>query len=257
VSLWIVWSAGIIASLLPWRALASCAPTTPFCQKLPDRTDKKTSAIFLGIVKRVATPARSVSPTFAGGRQPDAVSPARKRVGDPVQTVEKEYPIARFQVTESFVGAESAEFEVRMTSDFFIGAIPQQVPALREGEVWLVEAYYDNHEQQWMTSTCQRTKLAEQAGQDIEVLRAWVVGQRLPGRITGQVSNPGEGKNVSAARVYLRAEKGTISTTTDGLGQFSFDNVAPGIYEATTEGGRSMKIDLTRAWCSHVVFLVE
>jgi hypothetical protein len=227
-----------------------------FCQKLPDRTDK-TSAIFLGIVKRIETPAHSVSPAFTGIRQPEAVSPGRRRVGDPVQTVEKEYPIARFEVTENFVGAESAEFEVRMTSDAFVGGIPQQVPAFREGEVWLVEAYYDYHEQQWMTSTCQRTKLAEQAGQDLQVLRVWVVGQRLPSRITGQVSNPGEGKNVSGARVYLRAEKGTISTTTDGLGQFSFDNVEPGVYEATTDGGRSMKIDLTRAWCSHVVFLVR
>jgi hypothetical protein len=231
-------------------------PKMSFCQKLPDRTDK-TSAIFLGIVKRVTTPAGSVSPASTVMRQPGAVSSARRRIGDPVQTVEKEYPIARFQVTENFVGAESAEFEVRMTSDFFIGAIPQQVPAFREGEVWLVEAYYDNHEQQWMTSACQRTKLAEQAEQDLQVLRAWVVGQRLPARITGQVSNPGERKNVSAAHVYLRGGKGTISTTTDGLGQFSFDNVEPGVYEATTEGGRSMKIDLTHAWCSHVVFLVK
>ena len=60
-----------------------------------------------------------------------------------MQTIQKEYPVARFEVTENFAGAQSAEFEVSMTSDFFIGAIPQQVPAFREGEVWLVEAYYD------------------------------------------------------------------------------------------------------------------
>src|SRR5437868_1658364 len=107
--LWTVWSVGIITSLLPWPTFAACAPTMSFCQKLPDRTDKA-SAIFLGIVKRVETPARSVSPAFTGVRQPDAVSSARRRVGDPVQTVEKEYPIARFAVTENFVGAESAEF---------------------------------------------------------------------------------------------------------------------------------------------------
>ena len=223
------WWVGIIAGLLPWPTFASCAPKMSFCQKLPDRTDK-VSAIFLGVVKRVTM------------RQPDAGSSR---------------PIARFEVTENFVGAESAEFEVRMTSDAFVDGIPQQVPAFREGEVWLVEAYYDNHEQQWMTSNCQRTRLAEQAGQDLQVLRAWVVGQRLPARITGQVANPGERKNVSGARVYLRAEKGTVSTTTDGLGQFSFDNVELGVYEATTDGARSMKIDLTHAWCSHVVFLVK
>ncbi len=228
----------------------------PLCQKLPNRADK-TSAIFLGIVKRVTTPVRSVSPASTIMRQPDAVSSGRQRVGDPVQKVDKEYPIASFKVTENFVGAESGEFEVRMTSDWFVNGIPQQVPALREGEAWLVEAYYDNHEQQWMTSMCQRTMLAEQAGQDLQVLRAWVVGQRLPARVTGQVVNPGERKNVSAARVYLRAAKGTISTTTDSLGKFSFENVEPGVYEATTEGSRSMRIDLTHAWCSHVVFLVK
>ena len=254
--LWTVWSVGIIVSLLPWPAFASCGPKMSFCQKLPDRTDKA-SAIFLGIVNRVTTPVRSVLPASTGMRQLDAVSSSRRRVGDPVQTVEKEYSVASFEVTENFVGAESAEFEVLMTSDAFVDGIPQQVPAFREGEVWLVEANYDNHEQQWMTSTCQRTRLAEHAGQDLQVLRAWVVGQRLPARITGQVSNPGEGKNVSAAHVYLRAAKGTISTTTDGLGHFSFDNVEPGVYEATTEGAHSMKIDLTHAWCSHIVFFVN
>lgn len=144
-----------------------------------------------------------------------------------------------------------------MTSDAFVGGIPQQVPAFREGEAWLVEAYYDNREQQWMTSTCQRISLAEQAGEDLQVLRAWAVGQRLPARITGQVSNPGEGKNVSAAHVFFHAANGTISTTSDGLGQFSFDNVEPGVYEATTEGGRSMKIDLIHAWCSQLYFLLS
>lgn len=226
-----VWAVVLIAGVFPWPTFAACPPKLSFCQKLPDHADKA-SAIFLGIAKRVATPA-------------------------PKESVEKDYPIARFEVTENFAGAESTEFEVRMTSDFFIGSIPQQTHAFREGEVWLVEAYYDTHEQQWMTSTCQRTRLAEQAGQDLQVLRSWAAGQRLPARITGQVVNPGERKNVSAARVDLRAAKGTISTTADDRGEFSFDNVEPGYYEATTEGARSLKIDLTRAWCSHVVFLVK
>lgn len=190
-------------------------------------------------------------------RQPDTVSSGRRQVGDPVQAVEKDYPFAIFEVAENFVGAESAEFTVGLTSDVFVGRIPQQVPAFREGELWLVEAYYDGHEQQWMTSTCQRIKLAEQAGHDLQILRAWVAGQRLPARVTGQVAKLDEGKNIAGALVYLRAEKGTRSTTTDGLGQFSFDDVEPGVYDATTEGGRSMRIDLTAAWCSHIVFLVK
>ena len=72
--------------------------------------------------------------------------------------IERTYPTARFQVLESFVGAEPGEFEVRMTSDVFLGGIPQQVPAFVEGEIWLVEAYRDLRDQQWTTSSCQRTK---------------------------------------------------------------------------------------------------
>jgi hypothetical protein len=45
------------------------------------------------------------------------------------------------------------------------------VPAFSDGEVWLVEAYYDTHLQQWVTSTCQRTKRASAASDDLQALR--------------------------------------------------------------------------------------
>src|SRR5688572_7621844 len=103
-----LWQVGfVVANFLPWPVFGSCAPTFPFCQKLPDRTDK-TSAIFLGIVKSVTAPVDTDSTL------------ARRRVGDPERTMEKRYPTARFLVTENFLGAEPAEFEVHMTSDVFL-----------------------------------------------------------------------------------------------------------------------------------------
>jgi len=175
-------------------------------------------------------------------------------------TIERKYPTARFQVLESFVGAELGEFEVRMTSDQFIGGIPQQVPAFTEGEIWLVEAYRDPRDQQWTTSSCERTKPAAQAGEELRVLRAWVSGQTLPARFDGEVFNTKERRHVAGVRVYLRGEKQTFSSTTDSDGLFAFENLAPGNYEAAAilpQGGGPIKVDLTQAWCSHVVFVVK
>jgi hypothetical protein len=178
-------------------------------------------------------------------------------VGDAVPPVELKYPTARFQILESFLGAEPGDFEVRLTSDVFVDGIPQQVPTFRAGEVWLVEAYRNQRDQQWTTSYCARTKPAAQAEDDLRVLRAWVLGQHLPARVAGEVWNPAERKNITGIRVYLRGGKQTLSATTDDRGQFSFENLDPGIYEAIAalpEGGAPIKVDLTKAWCLRVVF---
>ncbi|MBC7925866.1 MAG: carboxypeptidase regulatory-like domain-containing protein [Bryobacteraceae bacterium] len=163
----------------------------------------------------------------------------------------------KLEVTEHFSGAKSPEFTVHLTSDAFLGRIPQGVPAFSDGESWLVEAYYDAHLQQWMTSSCQRTKLVWQATEDLEALRAWIAGDRLPGRVQGQVANPGAGKYMSDVRVALRGPSQTFSTMTDNRGQFTFDGLEAGIYEATTDGAREISVNLTYAWCSYVVFLMK
>jgi hypothetical protein len=130
------------------------------------------------------------------------------------------------------------------------------VPAFSEGEAWLVEAYYDAHLQQWMTSTCQRTKPVSQASDDLQALRAWIAGNRLPGRVQGQVANPDKGGYMSGVRVALRGRSQTLSTTTDSRGYFSFEGVKPGVYEATTAEARAISVNLTDAWCSYVVLLM-
>jgi hypothetical protein len=250
---WITFAAVILS---PSAASAACAPgATSFCQKLPDSTNKN-SAIFLGIVKQVVMPKRTLPPLPSGNQPSGASAQARRQVGEPLPTIEKKYPTARFQVLENYLGAGLGEFEVRMTSDHFIGDIPQQTPAFAYGELWLVEAYLDQHDQQWTTSYCQRTKPAAQAEEDLRVLRAWVTGQRLPARVTGEVWNPVERKNLARVQVHLRGGKQTLSATTDGRGQFSFDELDPGVYEAFAalpQGGIPVKVDLTQAWCSRVI----
>ena len=47
---------------------------------------------------------------------------------------EKQYPVAKLDVTENFIGAMSSEFTVHLTSDAFLGSIPQGVPTFSEGE---------------------------------------------------------------------------------------------------------------------------
>lgn len=225
------WLVVLLAVFAPSPGLASCAPKFPFCQSRPDRTDQ-TIAIFVGKVKSVTMPGSALGQ-------------------------EKQYPVAAFEVAENFIGANSKEFTVHITSDVFIGSIPQGTPAFSVGDAWLVEAYYDGHQQQWMTSTCQRTKPVSQASEDLRALRAWVAGDRLPGRVQGQVANPGKGKHLSDVRVYLRGPGGTLPTTTDDSGHFSFDDLEPGVYEAATDGARSMSVDLTHSWCSYVVLFVK
>jgi hypothetical protein len=252
----------VTAMLFPWPASAAYAPGTPtsFCQSLPD-SDRKDSAIFLGIVRQVVTPERRPPP--AGGQPVGAPQSGRRRVGDPPSTVEMRYPTARFQVLENFVGVESGEFEVRMSSHHFVDGIPQQVPPFAVGEAWLVEAHRDQRDKQWTTSFGTRTKLAAEAGEDLRVLHMWAAGQHLPATVAGEVYSPDERRDVPGVQIYLRGEDQSFSSTTDSVGLFRFENLPAGIYEATVvlppgaRGSGPMKIDLTKtkAWCARVVFL--
>jgi hypothetical protein len=207
-----------------------------------------------------ATPA--VPPSEPRTTRAEFIS-GRNQIRVPIQSEhalskdEKRYPVAKLEVRENFMGAMSSEFTVHLTSDVFLGRIPQGLPALTVGEVWLVEAYYDAHVQQWMTSTCQRTKPVSAASDDLEALRAWMSGSRLPGRVQGQVANPKKREYMSGVRVALRGSSETLFTSTDNRGHFSFEGLEPGVYDLTTDGARAVKVNLTDSWCSHAVFILE
>lgn len=122
---------------------ASCAPPPPpGTKRVPDRADTS-KAVFVGVVKRVVPVATGL-------------------------------PIVTLQVVERFLGAASEEFELRLTSDYFINGVPQQIPAMVEGQTWFVEAHFNSALKHWTTSHCERTRLAERAGEELRLFREWV-----------------------------------------------------------------------------------
>jgi hypothetical protein len=235
---------------------AACPPHMLFCQNLPDRTSKD-SAIFVGVVTRVVDPTPNMPLPDNAGQQTSTNPAGRMRAGDFADISQKRYPVVTFQVSETYLGPEANEFQVFLTSDTFLAGIPQQVTQFNKGEVWLVEAYYDPHERHWMTGLCERNKRADQAVEDLEILRNWKNGKRLPGRIFGQVANPTEGRFLPNATVYLQNDGHIVATTvTNQSGRFTFENVKPGVYAVATERSTTSKIDLRYAWCTQVALIV-
>jgi hypothetical protein len=192
-----------------------------FCERLPVRGDTNT-AIFVGRVQR------------------------------------QDFPVVRFEVIESFLTAEVGSFQAHVTSDVYLDGlpVPSQNLIFRAGDMWLIEAKRGGLNLEWTTSECQRTKPIQKAGADLQTLRVWVAGARLPGRVFGEVFNPQTRRDIPGAVVVLTGDGKRISTTADEHGLLTFGNLDPGNYEVTLEGGKPSKVDLTQAWCSHIVLLV-
>jgi hypothetical protein len=219
---WILFAA--FTCWLPSRGLCICSGQTSFCEKLPDRADRN-SAIFVGTVTQVRG------------------------------------SVVRFKVSEAFLNASLAEMEVAVTSDLYVDGVPQGAPSFAIGREWLVEAGRRNENQPWTTTSCSRTKAMRNAAEDLKVLRAWAAGQDLPARISGEVWDPAAGKNIPGIQIDLAGGPGPpLSTTSDERGQFAFDGLASGQYQAVAllpSGAVRRDLDLTRTWCPRVVFLVK
>src|ERR1041385_112349 len=84
------------------------------------------------------------------------------------------------EVGENFAGADTGEFTL-YTDVQGCGV------DFAEGQTYLVEAYKRVATGTWEASSCSRTRLLAQATEDLEALHAWKAGQRLAGRISGQV----------------------------------------------------------------------
>src|SRR5215475_14083397 len=100
-------------------AAAACAPTRPFCEALPDRSDPN-AAIFLGLVKETVPAPPLVLPPTPPGSLSSGVANARRRAGDRAIEPPKRYPVVGMQVLEAFSGPELGDFAVRLTSDNFV-----------------------------------------------------------------------------------------------------------------------------------------
>jgi hypothetical protein len=239
-------------------AAADCAPTRPFCEALPDRSNPN-AAIFLGLVKETVPAPTLVLPPAAPGSLSSGVAQAKRRAGDRVIEPPKRYPVVRMQVLEAFSRAELGDFAMRLTSDNFLNAEPMHVLDMHPGEVWLVEAYRSPTDEQWYTSFCQRSKRASQADGELLLLRTWASGKALPAHFSGRVFDRSTSKYVAGVRVNLRGEK-TFSAVSDSQGHFLIDNLPTGIYEAATDqpmNGGPLQIDLTKSWCAERTLIVR
>jgi microcompartment protein CcmK/EutM len=216
----------VIMALAAWftgRGFCDCAGATSFCERLPNPDDKN-SAIFLGTVTQI------------------------------------QGTLVTLKVTESFLNAAVDEIQVVVTSDSYIDGVPRNVLPFAQGQDWLVEAVRESGNQPWTTSRCLRTKASQSAVDDLKVLRAWRSGQQLPARIFGEVWNPEKRANISGIRIDLVGGIKPLSATSDERGEFVFDGLSAGKYEAVAllpTGAVRRDVDLAHGWCGRAVFLVK
>jgi hypothetical protein len=89
---------------------------------------------------------------------------------------------ARMEVLENFVGADGSQFTLYTAVDG-----PACGFDFTEGGTYLMEAHRRPGSDTWQVTSCSRTRSVDRADEDLRVLRAWNTGQRLPGRISGQI----------------------------------------------------------------------
>jgi hypothetical protein len=216
------WSTVVaFGALFSGHASAICSGPSSFCERLPNLDDKN-SVIFVGTV------------------------------------LEKRGTMVGFRIREKFLNAAVAEMELLVTSDLYVDGVPQGGPSFVQGQDWLVEARRQNVNEPWTTSNCLRTKALYSAIEDLSVLRTWRNGLQLPARISGEVWDPGQRKNISSIQINLVGGTQPLSTTTDERGQFVFKDLVPGKYEIVAllpTGAITRELDLTHAWCVRTVFL--
>ncbi len=157
---------------------------------------------------------------------------------------------ARLEVLENFLGADAPDFMLYTALDG-----PACGFDFSEGGTYLIEAYRQAGSDTWQVTSCSRTRPVQTAAEDLKVLRAWKVGQRLPGRISGQIIDrrptPGIG---TAFQVRLLGGKQVLEVTSDSRGKFGFENLDAGVYQVQVVQPPvfSRPADLSRAWCAMV-----
>jgi len=293
--------AGLVLTLLPAPLLACfCDVPPPFCAALPD-TGNTDHAVFVGQVTQVYPKSHAdmteefgrthrdllesllAQSVDTSGRRlagyPSALLEWRKQIieyvwGDTLTPAEREQlrtadqrdldrlgfdqrQRVHLEVVENFAGADAGEFTLYTE---FQGCGFH----FDEGETYLVQAYRAPGSDTWQASCCSRTRLLAQATEDLEALHAWKTGQRLPGRISGQiielvaVLGPGSPGRLPPSgtpfRIRLLGGKEILETTSDSRGKFKFENLYPGVYEVELAQVPALSgaADLTRASCATV-----
>ncbi len=157
---------------------------------------------------------------------------------------------ARLEVLENFLGADGPNFTLYTALDG-----PACGFDFAEGDTYLVEAYRRPGSGTWQVTSCSRTRPVEEASDDLNVLRAWRVGQRLPGRISGQIIDRRTPPAGTPFQVRLLGGQQILEVTSDSRGQFGFENLDAVVYQVQVVQPVifSRSADLSRAWCAMVI----
>lgn len=146
---------------------------------------------------------------------------------------------ARFRITEAFRGTEAGEIDIHLRG----GGSASCDPEFKVGESWLV---YGHNQWEggpgWTTSSCSRTRLLENAQEDLAYLRLpdkEKPTSHIAGRVARYVYEPYPGTggdSVGIANVPVIVTRGDtrLETTTDSEGRYKVD-VQPGEYYVAFE----------------------
>jgi 5-hydroxyisourate hydrolase-like protein (transthyretin family) len=140
--------------------------------------------------------------------------------------------LVRFELVESFRGAQSAQPEV--ITGWGGGDCGY---AFKRGETYLVYAYRDEKDNRLYTSICSRTRSLADAAEDISFMRnlggadaGAVVFGKVKKRNYQWVEGEEVFKPVGSAELVIEGEGASLETRTDAQGNYRVTGLAPGAY---------------------------
>ena len=199
-----------ILFLCPRPALAcSCGGTTSVCDAF-----QSAQAVFVGSVTRVAN---------------EVIKNKDDDSSYPRQT-------AYVQVEEAFKGANQAEFILRSRGS-------SCEADYKEGERWLIYAYYNKEEKTWSSTACGRSTLIEGAAGDLLYLRGLPESAQKT-RIAGQLW-ANDSKPLLGIKVKVTGEGETREVFTDKNGVYEIYSLPPGEYLIQPDVPLNLKLALS------------
>ena len=121
-----------------------------------------------------------------------------------------------------------------------------------------MEAFKADGSDIWRVSSCSRTQPADQASEEMRVLRAWKNGQPLVRRVSGQIVDRRTPATNTVFQVRLIEGNRVFETATNSRGEFEFANLDAAVYQVqlvqpTVFNPFGMTADLTRSWCARMI----
>ena len=187
----------------------SCISSGPPCQ-----TFGSTAAVFIGT--------------------PTDVKPTTVKRGDPGREYEFAQRLFTFRVDESFRGVAAGEVQVLTGQGGGDCGYNFQ-----SGERYLVYAGFDPKTNLYQTSICTRTRLASEAGEDLDYIRnlpkrepnAVLSGEIRRYRSNLETTQTEQLGPLSNIEILIEGAGNSYRTRTDGAGRYELAGLAPGTYK--------------------------